>query len=707
MTDLARTFNESDEAEGRRRAACSSGRRARRRARRPPLLATGLGRERRRPAPGDLVAGVERVGRDPQPAAGRRGPAGRWRPTAEPFMQTPLVIAMPKPMADALGYPEKPVGWADILAPGASDAEGWAAYGHPEWGPFRLGKTNPNFSTSGLSALIAQTYAATGKTTRPVVGGPRQPRAPRRSPPASSRPSSTTATPRCTFLNNWYRTDREGTSLTYVSAVAVEEKSVIDYNAGNPDGVLDPGEQPRKPRIPLVADLPEGGHALLGQPVLRARRRLGERRASARRPSRFEDFVQRPENQRKVLRVRLPAGQPRRRRRRADRRRPTASTPTSRRRCSRSPAPRCMIDLLDKWAEQRKSARVLVVLDVSGSMGDVADQDDRRDQARPRQAGGHRRARPVQGRGRGRPAHLHHRTTTADRHRDPRPRARSSRSGRTRSACAARSATRCPLNGTPLYEVTRTSFEEVLDSYDPDRINAVVAAHRRRSRTTASPTTTRTSCRRCSSVLRVRRRARPASRCASSRSPTATEADLDVLRHDRRGDQLGVVRRQRPEDDQQGLHRGRVQLLTRGQAQLPRPVLHARRWRGPSPSPVGHPRRRGPRPRSASLAVRARSALAGRARRRAPARVGARPSPADERGPNIDPFAREGAVAAASCSDALAGPPALRRGDRRHGEAGPLRDRLTEIGGRLDTGVEEVLEDRASGARAWPTPAGG
>ena len=36
---------------------------------------------------------------------------------ATPFMLTPLVIAMPKPMAEALGYPDKPIGLADILAP--------------------------------------------------------------------------------------------------------------------------------------------------------------------------------------------------------------------------------------------------------------------------------------------------------------------------------------------------------------------------------------------------------------------------------------------------------------------------------------------------------------------------------------------------------------------------------------------------------------
>ncbi|CAN5507435.1 hypothetical protein BH23ACT9_BH23ACT9_14750 [soil metagenome] len=64
-----------------------------------------------------------------------------------PFMLSPLVIAMPEPMAEALGYPETPVGWRTIVEL-AQDPAGWAAYGHPEWGPFRLGKTHPDFSTS-------------------------------------------------------------------------------------------------------------------------------------------------------------------------------------------------------------------------------------------------------------------------------------------------------------------------------------------------------------------------------------------------------------------------------------------------------------------------------------------------------------------------------------------------------------------------------
>jgi Ca-activated chloride channel family protein len=75
---------------------------------------------------------------------------------------SPVVIAMWKPMADAIGFGSKPVGWSDILAL-ARDERGWAAYGHPEWGPFRFGHTSPESSNSGLISVIAEAYAATGK----------------------------------------------------------------------------------------------------------------------------------------------------------------------------------------------------------------------------------------------------------------------------------------------------------------------------------------------------------------------------------------------------------------------------------------------------------------------------------------------------------------------------------------------------------------
>lgn len=80
----------------------------------------------------------------------------------EHLVLSPVVIAMWKPMAEALGWPQKALGWSDILAL-ARDENGWAAHGHPEWGRFRFGHTSPESSNSGLISIFAETYAATGK----------------------------------------------------------------------------------------------------------------------------------------------------------------------------------------------------------------------------------------------------------------------------------------------------------------------------------------------------------------------------------------------------------------------------------------------------------------------------------------------------------------------------------------------------------------
>ena len=75
---------------------------------------------------------------------------------------SPVVIAMWKPMAEALGWPDKPIGWSDIIAL-ANDPRGWSAYGHGEFGAFKFGHTHPDFSNSGLISILAETYAGAGK----------------------------------------------------------------------------------------------------------------------------------------------------------------------------------------------------------------------------------------------------------------------------------------------------------------------------------------------------------------------------------------------------------------------------------------------------------------------------------------------------------------------------------------------------------------
>src|SRR5262245_6241072 len=58
---------------------------------------------------------------------------------------SPVVIAMWRPMAEAIGWGRKPVGWGEILGL-ARDPAGWSSHGHPEWGAFRFGHTHPEYS---------------------------------------------------------------------------------------------------------------------------------------------------------------------------------------------------------------------------------------------------------------------------------------------------------------------------------------------------------------------------------------------------------------------------------------------------------------------------------------------------------------------------------------------------------------------------------
>ncbi len=385
-----------------------------------------------------------------------------------PFMLTPLVIAMPKPMADAVGYPAKPFGWADLLRL-ATTTDGWAAFGHPEWGPFRLGKTNPNFSTSGLSALIAQTYAATGKTERLSLEDLNRPEVDTYAKGVESAVvhyGDTTLT----FLNNLARADRSDTALLYASAVAVEEKSVIDYNSGNPDGVLQPGEQPRIPRYPLVALYPTEGTLYSDNPlfVLTAPWVSDQQRDVG---TAFQDYVGRPENQQRVLQYGFRPANPEV---------PVAEPivaangvdPDQPQTLLQVPEPRVMNGLLDLWDTQRKGARVQLVLDVSGSMQEAAapgSDETKLDLAKRAVISALDQFGPSDEVG------LKVFTTNADNAGgDSIDLVPVGPIAATRDEMRSRVESLLPRNGTPLYLVARSSFEQAISGYDTTRINAVV-----------------------------------------------------------------------------------------------------------------------------------------------------------------------------------------------------------------------------------------
>lgn len=79
--------------------------------------------------------------------------AERLMPDRQPSLaRTPAVIAMPRPMAQLLKWPNTKLTWKELL--NTLTATGWSKYGG-DFGSFNVGMTDPARSTAGLLALMA------------------------------------------------------------------------------------------------------------------------------------------------------------------------------------------------------------------------------------------------------------------------------------------------------------------------------------------------------------------------------------------------------------------------------------------------------------------------------------------------------------------------------------------------------------------------
>ena len=180
---------------------------------------------------------------------------------APPIARSPLVIAMPEPMARALGWPEQNVTWAEIFSL-AQDPRGWGRYGRSDWGRFKLAKTSPVFSTSGLHALLA-TYEAAFQSSGTRDLNNERVRASVRGVESSVVHYGDVVS---TFLKNLADADDRGEVFDYVSAIAMEEKQIWDYNNGNPEFRLTRTRQ--LPILRLVALYPVEGTYVADHPFV-------------------------------------------------------------------------------------------------------------------------------------------------------------------------------------------------------------------------------------------------------------------------------------------------------------------------------------------------------------------------------------------------------------------------------------------------------
>ncbi len=261
--------------------------------------------------------------------------------------RTPLVIAMWEPFARALGWPKKKIGFEQVLRL-ARDKRGFAAYGHPEFGDFKLVHTNPDFSTSGLSAVVAEYYAATGQreglTERQVTSS--KARAYVRDIERSIVHYGDTTL----FIADQMREKGPG----YASAVAMEEVTLLDFNRN------------RRGQPPLVALYPPEGTFYSDNPyiVLNAPWVRPEQRRAAEVFQRWladEVTAERAgaEGFRPAALDEKPAGRVTK---------ANGADPAQPKRVLGLPEPRVLDSIKRTWRQDRKPANVELVLDVSGSM---------------------------------------------------------------------------------------------------------------------------------------------------------------------------------------------------------------------------------------------------------------------------------------------------------------------------------------------------
>ena len=262
-------------------------------------------------------------------------------------VRSPLVLAMWEPLARALGWPKKQIGWADVLRL-ARDPRGWAAYNHPEWRAFKYVHTNPSVSTSGLEAVSGAYFAATGKNEGLTVADVERPAVAREI--AGIEQSIVHYGDTTDFIRAQLR--QNGPS--YASAAAMEETTLVAFNK-------DRGGQPK-----MVGLYPSEGSFFSDSPyiVLKAPWVDAAERAGAADFQRFlakyvtpavaaRDGFRPPDpDATPVAPVDAAHG--------ADPKQPARElTP---------PAPDVLARIKKAWFENRKAANIMLVVDTSGSM---------------------------------------------------------------------------------------------------------------------------------------------------------------------------------------------------------------------------------------------------------------------------------------------------------------------------------------------------
>jgi Ca-activated chloride channel homolog len=273
-------------------------------------------------------------------AASRQDTANILPQDSQSIASSPVVLAVRRPVAQALGWPKRDLGWEEVLG-AFSQPDIWATLGHPELATLRLGMTDPTRSTAGLASILAildrdangelsdaELTAGVGFTQ--LLG--------------AMAPDTTV------FINEL----SFGSSQSAVAAFPVLEREIAVYNATDPTTALVPVYARQ---APLVADFP---YAILNADWVDSMKRAAARQ--------FLDYVRGPVGLQALgaegfrgadLTVRdaskLPAEQGFRASVAAPRPNPGAAS---------------VSQLITDWTALQRQSNILVVLDTSGSMNE-------------------------------------------------------------------------------------------------------------------------------------------------------------------------------------------------------------------------------------------------------------------------------------------------------------------------------------------------
>lgn len=266
----------------------------------------------------------------------------------ENLVLSPVIIAMWKPMAEAIGWGSKPLGWGDVLEL-AKEPEGWAKYNYPQWGRFKFGHTHPEYSNSGLISLLAEVYAATGKVAGLTVDDVNKPAT------AQYLSEIEKAVVHYGSSTGFFGRKMFANGPEYLSAAVLYENMVIEsYGAGH------------QTQFPVVAIYPKEGTFWSDHPVGIVERdwvSADHREAG----EKYIEFLLAAPQQRKALHygfrpanVDVPVAAPVDTAHGVDPKQPKTILEV--------PSATVMQSILDLWAKNKKHANVALVLDTSGSM---------------------------------------------------------------------------------------------------------------------------------------------------------------------------------------------------------------------------------------------------------------------------------------------------------------------------------------------------